>query len=57
MNASTGPDTFWLGFVNVGLGLVALFCVLLVGSGIVRELGRRLARRRTAVRTDTRSTP
>jgi len=49
MNGSIGPDTFWLDFVNIGLGLVTLFCVLLVAFGVFRELKYRLARRRTAV--------
>jgi hypothetical protein len=49
MNGPTGPDTFWLDFVNIGLGLVTLLCVLLVGFGVVRELRHRLALRRTFV--------
>ena len=57
MNGSSGPDTFWLDFVNIGLGLVTLLCVLLVGSGVVRELRYRLARRRTAVDDHAFETP
>ena len=56
MNAS-GPDTFWLDFVNIGLGLVTLLCVLLVVSGVVRELSYRFARRRTAVDDHAFETP
>jgi hypothetical protein len=46
MYGSTGPDTFWLDFVNIGLGPVTLLGVLLVGLGVVRELRYRLARGR-----------
>ncbi len=57
MSGSAGPDTFWLDFVNIGLGLFTLFCVLLVGSGVVRELRHRLALRRTLVDDHAFQTP
>jgi hypothetical protein len=40
-----GPDTFWLDFTNIALGLVTLVCVLLIAGGVVQEL---LHRRRAA---------
>jgi hypothetical protein len=43
MYGANGPDTFWLDFTNIALGLVTLACVLAIGGGVVREL---LARRR-----------
>ena len=33
-----GPDTFWLNFTNIALGLVTLLCVLVIAGGVVREL-------------------
>jgi hypothetical protein len=49
MYAPDGPDTFWLDFTNIALGLVTLVCVLAVVAGIVHELGHRLAHRRMLV--------
>ncbi len=46
MYGSDGPDTFWLNFTNLALGLVTLVCVLVVAAGVVRELQHRFARRR-----------
>ena len=46
MYGADGPDTFWLNFTNIALGLVTLLCVLLVTVGVVNELRLRLARRR-----------
>jgi hypothetical protein len=40
-----GPDTFWLNFTNIALGLVTLLCVLVVAGGVVRELLLRRAHR------------
>ena len=57
MYASDGPDTFWLDFVNIALGLVTLFCVLLVGFGVLRELRYRLARGRKLVDDHAFETP
>ncbi len=57
MNGSTGPDTFWLDFVNIGLGLVTLFCVLLVGFGVVRELRYRLALGKKVIEDHAFETP
>jgi len=46
----TDPETFWLNFTNIGLGLVTLGCVLVVAFGVMREL---LApRARTAAHDD-----
>jgi hypothetical protein len=33
-----GPDTFWLDFTNIALGLVTLLCILVIAGGVVREL-------------------
>jgi hypothetical protein len=46
MYGPDGPDTFWLNFTNIALGLVTLLCALLVTVGVVNELRLRLARRR-----------
>lgn len=46
MYAADGPDTFWLNFVNIGLGLVTLLCVLVIAAGVAVELRARWARRR-----------
>ena len=43
MYGANGPDTFWLDFTNIALGLVTLVCVLAVAAGVVQELGHRLA--------------
>jgi hypothetical protein len=42
MYGTGGPDTFWLDFTNIALGLVCLICVLAIGAGVVRELVHRL---------------
>lgn len=49
MYAPDGPDTFWLDFTNIALGLVTLVCVIAVVAGVVRELGHRFGRRRSLV--------
>lgn len=36
-----GPDTFWLNFTNIALGLVTLLCVLVIAGGVARELWHR----------------
>jgi hypothetical protein len=41
-----GPDTFWLDFTNIALGLVCLICVLAIGGGVAHELVLRLRRGR-----------
>jgi len=38
MYGASGPDTFWLDFTNIALGLVTLVCVLAIAAGVVREL-------------------
>jgi len=43
MYGMDGPDTFWLDFTNIALGLVTLVCVVVVAFGVVRELGHRRA--------------
>ena len=43
-----GPDTFWLNFTNIALGLVTLLCVLVVTGGVVRELLHRRGQRAEA---------
>jgi len=45
MYAPDGPDTFWLNFTNIALGLVTLACVIAVLAGVVHELGHRIATR------------
>ncbi len=51
MYGENGPDTFWLNFTNIALGLVTLVCVLAIVAGVVRELVDR-ARRRVAAADD-----
>ena len=52
MYGADGPDTFWLDFTNIALGLVTLACVLAVAAGVLHEMAdrrrRRADRRRTA---------
>ncbi len=50
MYGADGPDTFWLNFTNIALGLVTLACVLAIVAGVVHELAGR--RRRHAVAAD-----
>jgi hypothetical protein len=45
MYGPDGPDTFWLNFTNIALGLVTLACVLLIAGGVARELRLRWQRR------------
>jgi hypothetical protein len=56
MYGPDGPDTFWLNFTNIALGLVTLACVLAIAAGVVHELtGRRrkrAARKRAAEHDD-----
>ncbi|HEX9190438.1 MAG TPA: hypothetical protein VGB87_25400 [Vicinamibacteria bacterium] len=51
MYGPDGPDTFWLNFTNIALGLVTLACVLAIAGGVVRELLLR-RERRAAVAAD-----
>jgi hypothetical protein len=48
MYGPDGPDTFWLNFTNIALGLVTLVCVLVVVGGVARELLHRYERRALA---------
>jgi hypothetical protein len=50
MYGANGPDTFWLDFTNVALGLVTLACVVAIAAGVVRELVER--RRHAAAAAD-----
>ena len=50
MYGANSPDTFWLNFTNIALGLVTLLCVLVVTGGVVRELLHRRGQR--ALRED-----
>ena len=52
MYAVDGPDTFWLNFTNIALGLVTLACVLVVVGGVARELMHRFERRARAAEDD-----
>jgi hypothetical protein len=45
MYGADGPDTFWLNFTNIALGLVTLFCVIAIVGGVARELLLRWERR------------
>jgi hypothetical protein len=45
MYGMEGPDTFWLNFTNIALGLVTLACVLVIAGGIAREWLSRRERR------------
>ncbi len=51
MYGPEGPDTFWLDFTNIALGLVTLLCALAIAGGVARELTQRW-RRRAAARED-----
>jgi hypothetical protein len=48
MYGSDGPDTFWLDFTNIALGLTTLACVLAIAAGVARELLLRWERRAAA---------
>jgi hypothetical protein len=52
MYGATSPDTFWLNFTNIALGLVTLLCVLVVTGGVVRELLHRRGQRALAREDD-----
>ena len=56
MYGADGPDTFWLNFTNIALGLVTLACVLAIAAGVVHELAdrrrKRAARNRDAAADD-----
>jgi hypothetical protein len=45
MYGANSPDTFWLNFTNIALGLVTLLCVLAIAGGVVRELWHRREQR------------
>jgi hypothetical protein len=45
MYGADGPDTFWLNFTNIALGLVTLACVIAIAGGVARELLLRWERR------------
>jgi hypothetical protein len=47
MYGADGPDTFWLDFTNIALGLVTLACVLAIVAGVASELRLRLRSRAT----------
>jgi len=52
MYGANGPDTFWLNFTNIALGLVTLACVLAIASGVARELFVRWQQRAAASADD-----
>jgi hypothetical protein len=52
MYGPDGPDTFWLNFTNIALGLVTLACVLAVVAGVAHELRQRFARHALAEKDD-----
>ncbi len=47
MYGADGPETLWLNFTNIALGLVTLVCVIVVLAGVVHELGHRLSHRKS----------
>jgi hypothetical protein len=57
MYGANGPDTFWLNFTNIALGLVTLACVLAIGAGVVRELLERRRQQATAADDHAFATP
>jgi hypothetical protein len=52
MYGPDGPDTFWLNFTNIALGLVILACGLVIAGGVARELLLRWQRRAVASADD-----
>jgi hypothetical protein len=56
MYGADGPDTFWLNFTNIALGLVTLACVLAIVAGVAHEMAgrrrKRTARKRSAAADD-----
>jgi len=52
MYGPDGPDTFWLNFTNIALGLVTLACGLVIAGGVARELLLRWQRRAVASADD-----
>jgi len=52
MYGPDGPDTFWLNFTNIALGLVTLACALVIAGGVARELLLRWQRRAVASADD-----
>jgi hypothetical protein len=52
MYGPDGPDTFWLNFTNIALGLVTLACVLAIVGGVARELLHRHEQRAIAREDD-----
>ncbi len=52
MYGPDGPDTFWLNFTNIALGLVTLLGVLVIVAAVARELWERWERRAAAPEDD-----
>jgi|PlaIllAssembly_1097288.scaffolds.fasta_scaffold640067_2 hypothetical protein len=52
MYGANAPDTFWLDFTNIALGLVTLACVLAIAGGVAQELLVRWRRRAAASADD-----
>lgn len=52
MYGADGPDTFWLDFTNIALGLVTLLCVIAILGGVARDLLLRWERRAAALEDD-----
>jgi hypothetical protein len=46
------PSTYWLNFMNVGLGVVVLICCAAVAFGVVQELAARRKRRASLSQID-----
>lgn len=39
------PETFWLNVTNLGLGVVAFICCVVLGAGVLKEVVVRLKER------------
>jgi len=52
MYGPDGPDTFWLDFTNIALGLATLGFVLVIAGGVARDLLLRWRRRRASAPHD-----
>jgi hypothetical protein len=52
MYGPDAPETFWLTFTNIALGLVTVLCVLAIAGGVVRELLHRRGERALAREDD-----
>jgi hypothetical protein len=47
------PQTLWLNFVNLGLGIVTLVCIAAIGYGVLQDVRERV-RKRAGARVSNR---